>query len=133
LRQAGGGEEALHRILVHGGGGAEDTGADVGDVGKFEEALNGAVLAEGSVQDGEDDVELRGEGVDGMGELGAGVELEGLGQVRVRRQPRDAQGLTAAQDGGGGGELGFVAWGGGCGGGDGGELGGGRAEQALGF
>ena len=52
------GEEALHHVLVHAGGGAEDTGADVGDVGELEEALDGAVFAEGAVEDGEDDVEL---------------------------------------------------------------------------
>ena len=63
LGQASGGEEALHGVLVHAGGGAEDAGADVGDVGEFEEALDGAVFAEGAVEDGEDDVERCGEGV----------------------------------------------------------------------
>ena len=58
LRQAGGGEELLHRVLVHAGGGTEDTGADVGDVGQLKEALDRAVLAEGAVQDGEDDVDV---------------------------------------------------------------------------
>jgi hypothetical protein len=43
--------------LVHAGGGAEHAGADVGDVGEFEEALDGAVFAEGAVEDGEDDVQ----------------------------------------------------------------------------
>ena len=33
LREAGGAEELLHGGLVHAGGGAEDTGAYVGDVG----------------------------------------------------------------------------------------------------
>jgi len=33
LGQAGGGEEALHHVLVHGRGGAENARADVGDVG----------------------------------------------------------------------------------------------------
>ena len=86
LRQAGGGEELLHDGLVHAGGGAEDAGADVGDVGEFEEALDGAVLAEGAVEDGEDDVEglgeravLMGEGVTAKGNVGAGAELDGLG------------------------------------------------------
>ena len=63
LGQAGGGEEPLHGVLVHGGGGAEDAGADVGDVGEFEEALDGAVFAEGAVEDGEDDVEARVRGL----------------------------------------------------------------------
>ena len=62
LREAGGGEEMLHGVFVHAGGGAEDAGADVGDVGEFEEALDGAVFAEGAVEDGEDDVERLGEG-----------------------------------------------------------------------
>ena len=57
LREAGGGEELLHGGLVHAGGGAENAGAYVGDVGEFEEALDGAVFAEGAVEDGEDYVE----------------------------------------------------------------------------
>ena len=55
--QAGLGEEALHHVLVHAGGGAEDAGADVGDAGQLKQALDGAVFAEGAVKDGEDDVE----------------------------------------------------------------------------
>ncbi len=47
-----------------------------------------------------------------MGELGAGVELEGLGQVGLRGEARDVEGLAAAEDGGGGGELGVVTTGG---------------------
>jgi len=56
LREAGGEEHALHGILVHAGGGAEDAGADIGDVGELEETLDGAVFAEGAVEDGEDDI-----------------------------------------------------------------------------
>ena len=74
LRQAGGGEELLHDVLVHGGGGAEDAGADVGDVGELEEALDGAVLAEGAVEDGEDDVDVLAEG-SGLGEGGGLVQV----------------------------------------------------------
>ena len=73
LGQAGGGEELLHDVLVHAGGGAEDAGADVGDVGKLEEALDGAVFAEGAVEDGEDDVEGLGEGAVLLSECGASL------------------------------------------------------------
>ena len=73
LRQAGGGEEPLHRVLVHRGGGAEHAGADVGDVGQLKQALDGAVLAEGAVQHGEDNVQRGGERVAGLGEFGAGA------------------------------------------------------------
>ena len=55
--QAGLREEALHRVLVHAGCGAENAGADVGDAGQLEESLDGAVFAESAVQDGKDDVE----------------------------------------------------------------------------
>ena len=55
--KAGGEEHALHGVFVHAGGGAEDAGADVGDVGELEEALDGAVFAEGAVEDGEDYVD----------------------------------------------------------------------------
>ena len=79
LRQAGGSEELLHGGLVHAGGGAEDAGADVGDVGEFEEALDGSVFAEGAVEDGEDDVEGLGEGAVLLGDVGASGELDGFG------------------------------------------------------
>ena len=51
------GEEPLHHVLVHAGRGAEHAGADVGDAGQFEQPLDRAVLAEGAVQHGKDDVE----------------------------------------------------------------------------
>ena len=65
LREAGSGEEFLHDVLVHTGGGAEDAGADVGDVGEFEEALDSPVLTEGAVEDGKDDVYSKGGGCGG--------------------------------------------------------------------
>ena len=46
----------LHHGLVHPGRRGQDTRADVGDVGHLEEALDGAVLAVGPVEDGEIDV-----------------------------------------------------------------------------
>ncbi len=73
LGEAGGGEELLHGGLVHAGGGAEDAGADVGYVGEFEEALDGAVFAEGAVEDGKDYVQLLAEGAVLLGEVGAGA------------------------------------------------------------
>ena len=56
LGKAGGGEELLHDGLVHAGGGTEDAGANVCNISEFEEALDGAVFAEGAVEDGKDDV-----------------------------------------------------------------------------
>src|SRR5665213_1362109 len=64
--EAGGEEEALHGVFVHAGGRAENSGTDVSNVGKLEQALDGAVFAESAVEDGEDDVD---------GEGGGGVEL----------------------------------------------------------
>ena len=85
LRQADRGEELLHDGLVHACGGAEDAGADVGDVGEFEEALDGAVFTEGAVKNGEDDVEglgegavLLGEGCASLNKIGAGFECDGF-------------------------------------------------------
>ena len=57
MGEPGLGKEALHHVLVHASRGAEHAGADVGDAGQFEESLDGAVLAKGAVQDGENDVE----------------------------------------------------------------------------
>ena len=75
-------------------GGAEDSGADVGDVGEFEEALDGAVFAEGSVEDGEDYVHShRCRGGLGEGEVGGG--RGGCGEAEGGR-------LTGEEGGGGG-------------------------------
>ncbi len=77
LGEGGCGEELLHDVFIHGGGGAEDAGADVGDVGDLEEALDGAVFAEGSVEDGEDYVDVLAEG-SVLGEGGGFVQV-GIG------------------------------------------------------
>ena len=57
---SGGDEQRLHDVFVHARGRTEDARADVGNVGEFEQALDGAVLAEGAVQHGEDDVDVDG-------------------------------------------------------------------------
>ena len=76
--QLRGGEEALHDVLVHAGGGAEHAGADIGDSCEFEEALDGAVFTEGAVKDREDDVEAeRRSRRRGVEVEGSGVGLEG--------------------------------------------------------
>ena len=109
--QLRGGEEALHDVLVHAGGRAEDTGADVGDSGEFEETLDGAVFAEGSVKNREDDVEaerrsrrrgvkVEGPGVGLEGDEGAGPALRGDGRHDDR--------FAAREDGGGCGGLGIA-------------------------
>lgn len=53
-----GGEHPLHVLLVLADGRGEHTRADVRHTGELQEALQGAVLAVGAVQDGEDDVDL---------------------------------------------------------------------------
>ena len=75
-------EEALHCVLVHAGGGAEDSGADVGDIGELEEALDGAVFAEGSVEDRKDDVERLAAKAGFAGESGGVGDESGNGIVR---------------------------------------------------
>ena len=54
-------QHRLEHVLVHAERGGEHAGADVGDAGELEQALHGAVLAEGAVEDREDDVDV-GEG-----------------------------------------------------------------------
>ena len=64
--------DGLEEVLVHAERRGGHAGADVGDVRELEEALHGAVLAEGPVQDGEDDVdafERRGRGVGRDGQV----------------------------------------------------------------
>ena len=56
LGNAGLGEEALQGQLVHAGRRGEHVGADVGNVQPLEQALDAAVLAEGTVQGREGDV-----------------------------------------------------------------------------
>ena len=52
-------EDRLGDALVHADGRGEHAGADVGDAERLEVALDDAVLAEGAVQDGEDDDGVR--------------------------------------------------------------------------
>ena len=56
LRHAGGGHHVLEDDLVHAQRGRQHAGADVRHVEQLEQALDGAVLAERAVQDGEDGV-----------------------------------------------------------------------------
>ena len=108
--QAGGGEHGLHGGLVHADGAAEDAGADVGDVCEFEEALDGAVFAEGAVKDGKNGVE--GGGVKvwrglGFGLLvwdersGDGIDRGGMcfagGEFRGRVAVEQGLGVRAAE------------------------------------
>ena len=51
--------DTFHHLLIHGDGGAEHARAHVGQVGQFEQALHGAIFAEGAVQHGEDHVDFR--------------------------------------------------------------------------
>ena len=105
LLQTGGGEETLHGVLVHGGGGAEHAGADVGDVGEFEEALNGAILAEGAVEHGKDDVQRGGERVARLCEFGVCDVLKRICCAPLRVRRGNVERLSAAQNGSGDGKL----------------------------
>ena len=58
--QSGGTEERLHDVFVHARGRTQHARANVGDVGQFKQALNRAVLAEGSMQYREDHVHVDG-------------------------------------------------------------------------
>src|SRR5438045_2646097 len=49
--QARSSKKALHDVLVHSSRRAEHAGPDVGNVRQFEQALNGAIFAEGAMQD----------------------------------------------------------------------------------
>ena len=57
-RQLPGGEHRFHHGLVHADRRREHPGADVGEVGQFEQPLDRAVFAAGAVQHGEDRVEM---------------------------------------------------------------------------
>ena len=56
--QSGGQEQRFHDNFVHAGCGTEYASPYVGNVSQLEQALNGAVLAKGTVQHGEDDVDV---------------------------------------------------------------------------
>ena len=53
-------KQGLGELFVHAGCAGEDAVADVREVEEFEEALDRAVFAIGSVQNGEDDVDVAG-------------------------------------------------------------------------
>src|SRR5438874_1972098 len=59
-RQAGIAQQPLRRILVHGGGRAEDARADERHAGKLRHALHRAVFTERTVQHRKDDIDRRG-------------------------------------------------------------------------
>ena len=58
--QSGGDEQRLHDVFVHAGGGAEDAGANVRNVGQFEKTLNRAVFAKCAVQHRKDHINVDG-------------------------------------------------------------------------
>ncbi len=70
-------EQLFGDVFVHGNGGAQDACADERKAGELEEALDGAVFAEGPVHDGEDDVDALAAGAaveadeGGVGGIGA--------------------------------------------------------------
>ena len=57
-RKSGGREHELHELLVHADRWTQHASADVPDAGHLEQALDGAVLAPGAVQQREDHVDL---------------------------------------------------------------------------
>ena len=60
--QPSGLEGNLHEVLVHAHSGCGHTATHVVQVSHFQQALHGAVLTEGAVQQREDDVHRRGAG-----------------------------------------------------------------------
>ena len=89
LRQARGGEQLLHHIFVHAGGGAKYARADVRQVSDFQQALDGAVFPERPMQDREDAVDGPGKGGRGLhnvGALGRGLDLQRLTRRRACEQ-----------------------------------------------
>jgi hypothetical protein len=85
-RQSRGAKQRLHDVFIHARGRAEHARAHVGDVGQFEQALNGAVFAEGSVQHGEDDIDVNG-AVGGAQIRIADLHRSGTAPVRLRVAP----------------------------------------------
>jgi len=93
LRQAVLREDDLHHPLVHADGRGEHAAADVGQVGELEQALHGAVLAVGTVEDREDDVQAHAlhdgaaavAAIDGAPAIGA-VDAEERLVARPRHQ-----------------------------------------------
>jgi hypothetical protein len=91
-RDAGGLGDDLGGGLVHVERRTEHAGAHVGHIGEFEQALDGAVLAPGAVQDGQDHHLLVGMTGDHGGEGGkvgaGGIEHvgEGLGALGHERE-----------------------------------------------
>ena len=67
-RDAAVAQHGLEEVLVHAERGGGDPGADVGDAGELEQALDRAVLAERAVQHGQDDVD----GAERLGRLRVG-------------------------------------------------------------
>ena len=55
-RQLGVSEQPFHHVLVHAHRGTKDSGADERNVGEFQNPLNGAVLAKGTVEHRKDHV-----------------------------------------------------------------------------
>ncbi len=64
---AGAAHERLEDVLVHAHRGSEHAGADVGDARELAEALDGAVLPERAVEDGQHDVDRPERGGRGIG------------------------------------------------------------------
>ena len=93
-REPGVAQQALGDVLVHRRRAGADPGADVGHAGHLEQPLDGAVLAAGAVQDGDDDVDAA--------ERAAVVERDELAARRVGGQRdgppgRDLGQLAAVQ------------------------------------
>ena len=78
-RDAAVAQDRLEQVLVHAERRGRDAGADVGDAGELEQALDGAVLAERAVQHGQDDVD----GAERLGRLRVGEDGETLCDCRT--------------------------------------------------
>src|SRR5579885_1105177 len=105
--QASGAEQRLHDVLVHACGRAEDTRADVGQVGKLQQALYGSVLAKGAVEHGKDDIDID--------RSICGAASQALRSISLKRSKRgmrlwrDDNSLAVREDGCSGSTLGIAS------------------------
>ena len=95
--QAAVAEDRLGQGFVHAQGRPSDARPDIGDAGHLEQPLDGAVFAEGAVEDGEIDVDLgspgRGPGPPGEERTGrAGLESPDVRRGRFDGLPEAAAG-----------------------------------------
>ena len=79
-------KEPLHHVLIHARRGAQHAGADIRDARKLEQALDGAVFAEGAVQHGKHNIERLA--IEACLKIGLGRHWRSLRRRWLRRHQR---------------------------------------------